>query len=520
MNQALFEKNLAALERRDPALFGAVRDALDDGSYQGAVRAKSGADVPLFRDGSPLHSLHDPEREARRLVEGLTDDDFILFVGLAGGYHVREFLRLNPKSSCLAVEESAGSLRSLFGSTDVSDIILDDRVRLAVYGSREGFAQSLAEAYLPALHGGFKVLPLRSWTGKFLSSFTADDIRDALKRVSGDYSVQAHFGRIWLRNCMINLARASSLPIQSPSFDTGKRALVAAAGPSLEKAVPLLSANRSAIVIFSTDTAWGTLAGYGIVPDVVVSIDAQQVSSRQALRRFSRGMTLIMDVCGNPAIAERAASEGASVVFAAGSHPLARYASGFGSLPPLDTSSGTVTQAALSTARSLGFEDPEIIGADYAYTNGKPYARGTYLADSFDSRSSRRDPSETEYSSIMFRSPVSAVRGPSGITYRTEVMDRYREAGKGHSLPVSWDTGAIKPFPARDFFADYRISVYDLAESPDGGNAYGNGSSRVFGTLVPFIAWYRTRHPGEGQNTVNNAIKLALRLIAVYTVLS
>lgn len=520
MNQAVFDKNLAALEKRDHRLFGVVRDASDDGSYQGSVKAKSGAEVPLFRDGAPLHSLHDPEREARRLVEGLPEDAFILFVGLAGGYHVREFLKIRPKSWCLAVEESAGSLRSLLGAVDVSDLILDDRVRLAVYGSHDGFARTLSEVYLPALHGGFKVLPLRSWTGKFPSSFTADDIKDALKLVSGDYSVQAHFGRIWLRNCMINLSCASSLPIQRPAFDTSKRALVAAAGPSLEKAVPMITANRSGCIIFSTDTAWGTLAGYGIVPDVVVSIDAQQVSSRQALRRFSRGMTLIMDVCGNPAIAARAASEGASIIFAAGSHPLAQYASVFGTLPPFDTSSGTVTQAAVSAARSLGFPSPEVIGADYAYTNGKPYARGTYLADSFDSRSSRREPSETGYSSIMFRSPVNTVRGPSGITYRTEVMDRYREAGARQLQSVPWDTEAIKPFPARDFFSDFRISVSDLAESFDRGIIYGSEQSRIFETLVPFIAWYRTRHPDEGQNTVKNAIKLALRLIAVYTVQS
>ncbi len=520
MNQAILDANLAALERRDPALSAAIRDAGDDGSYDGVAKAKSGVDVPLYRDGSPLHSLHDPVREAKRLVEGLPEDCFIFFVGLAGGFQVREFLRLYPGSSCLAAEASPESLKSLLGTVDLSDTILDRRVRLAVYGSREDFCRALSEAYLPALHGGFKVIPLRSWAGKFPSCFSSDDIRDALRRVSDDYSVQAHFGRVWLRNIMMNLALASSAGRRFPSFDTGKRALIAAAGPSLEAEVPNLLNNREDYVIFSTDTAWGTLAGYGITPDAVVSIDAQQVSSRQALRPFSRKMTLILDVCGNPTIAHKAALEGATVIFTAGSHPLARYASGFGFLPPLDTSSGTVTQAAMSAAYAMGFISPEVIGADYAYLNGKPYARGTYLADSFDSRSSRKAPSETGYSSIMFRSPVSAVRESAGITYRTDVMDRYRESAGRFSPAVPWETGTIEPFPARDFFAEYRMSVSDLASLVEVDSFSGAERSKVFDTLVPFIAWYRKGHPDEGQNTVKNAIQLALRLVAVYTVVS
>lgn len=520
MNQQVFETNLTALQKRDPVLSGLVRESENDGSYSSCSTSKTGRDVPLFKDGSALHSLQDPVREAKRLLESVPDESFVFFAGLAGGFQVREFLERFPGSSCLVAEASLESLKSLLGIIDVSDIILNRRVRLAVYSSPEQFRRTLADSYLPAIHGGFVVLSPRSWSSKFPLSFTPDIVRDALSRISEDYSVQAHFGRLWLRNIMENLITASGESRIIPAFDTQKRAIIAAAGPSLENSIHELKDKRDRYIIISTDTAWGTLSGNDLVPDVVVSIDAQQVSSCQALRPFRRGMTLILDVCGNPAIARKAVTEGVNVIFTSGGHPLARYASEFGSLPSLDTSSGTVTQAAQGAALALGFSKPETIGADYAYVNGKPYARGTYLADIFDSRSSRIDTSETGYVSIIFRSPVLTVKGSPGITYRTAVMDRYRESASSIVRPSIWKTGTIEPFPVREFFPEYRMSISDLTRLDDYSLFPSDDHERVFNTLIPFIAWYRKTHPGEGQNTVNNAIHLAFSLIAVYTVLS
>jgi hypothetical protein len=526
----LFAENVAALRRRDPSLADEIVHAQDREDtmgfrYSAVARARNGSLVPLFPDGSSAHSLFNPEREAAQLVDTMVDTGFALFAGIGGAFHIRDFLARDSGHACLATEASPLALASLFGLIDLTDLIADARVTLIAPRDGSETGVILSRAYLPALHGNFRLVPLRSWQGRnedFCASL-ASVVQESLSRISADFSVQAHFGKLWLRNCVQNLALASRFQGSLPTVDAGKKAVVVAAGPGLERRLRGIKNERERYVLFATDTAWNTLADSGIVPDFFVSIDAQPISASHVMRPFARGMTVILDVCGNPTIARKAIADGAFVIFAAGAHPLARYAARFSPLPPLDTSSGTVTIAALDAAHSLGFRDIETIGADFAYTGGKPYARGTYLAHGFGSTASRILPVETSYTALMFRTPVGTRRSEGTITYTTDTLDRYASFFSSYRGSHRWGATDFAPFPVSAFLGEYRRGLMNALEA---GFPLPEGYQELLYTVLPFVAWH-DRHrirrskdvDGErtGQMGLASAIQLALELIAGYT---
>ena len=516
----VFEANIAALRSRDPVLADEIQKAIDadDPSafrYSAAQRARNGSLVPLFRDGASAHSLFNPEREAAQLIDTMSETGFALFAGIGGAFHIREFLSRDSGRACIAAESSPMALASLFGLIDLSDVIADLRVTVIALRDGSEAGAILSGRYLPALHGNFRLVPLRSWqerNGDACSSL-AGVVQESLDRISADFSVQAHFGKLWLRNFAENLALASRFQGRLPAVDTSKKAIVVAAGPGLEPCLRRIKDERERYTLFSTDTAWNTLADSGIIPDFFVSIDAQPVSASHVMRPFANGMTVILDVCGNPVIARKAIADGATIIFTAGAHPLARYAARYSPLPPLDTSSGTVTLAALDAAHSLNFQDIETIGADFAYTGGKPYARGTYLAHGFGSTASRILPIETLYSTLMFRTPVGTRNSAGTITYTTDTLDRYASFFQSYRGRFRWESADFTPFPARTFLGEYRSALMNALHA---GMLFPGRGHELLYTVLPFVAWH-TRHRQGAQKGLANAIQLALELIAGYT---
>ncbi len=510
MSTATFERNMQALRARNGDVYRLVSLAGDKGAaYARAEVSATGQPVPVFTDGVASHSLRDPEREAARFAESIPRNCFVLFGGLAGGYQVRAFLSRDTSARCAVFERNAASLRTLLSLVDLSDILTDERVTIALAEPVGFLAAVVSRSYLPALSGSFSLQFLRPWKDRYHTPAMEDELKKVLHAVSADYSVQAHFGRLWMRNIIENLSLAESFAPVLPPFDTRKTAIITAAGPSLEDEIAPLERERDSLVIFATDTSRGTLAGNGIVPDVYLSVDPQQVSSYQAMRPFSPGTTVLVDLAGNPHVARRAKRDGAPLLFVSGGHPLTDHASSYGYLPPVDASSGTVALAARSAALSMGFRDIRFLGADFRYTGGKPYARGTYLADKFDSSSGRLSPSETAYTSLMFRSPVTVRISGSRIDYHSEVLDRYAAMAAKTPRTVPWSPPPSRPFPSGVFLKEYREALRScLAEKePD---------PRIVTTLLPFAAWARTA-AGDGQFSLANAFHLALELIERYT---
>ncbi len=513
MGNVIFDTNLLCIQKRDSSLAKRISDAVSNGYYAHTRPAKTGFLVPHSADGIAFHSMYDPVREGRSLIDSVTRVSFLVFAGIGGAFHVTEFLSRFPEGHCIIAESGYASFRSLIELIDLSAILSDPRVAVFPDCTEDSLVRLLPHLYIPVIQGDFRLLSLRPWQmqNRKQNEILERNIHSALTQVSSDFSVQAHFGRLWMRNCVQNLKAAGNMQGTFPNFDKKKTAVVIAAGPSLEHHLKELRTHRDAYIIFTTDTAFSTLFDSGIQADIFVSIDAQSVSVSHVMHPVPPGMLVILDICGNPGIVRRARECGAAVIFASGGHPLAEYASSFSALPKIHTASGTVTLAALDAAHSLGFTNVALLGADFAYLGGKPYARGTYLASLYGKNAARYSPEELSYCSLIFRTPVTRIEGPRGLTYTTDTLERYARANTIFTPNNRWTPDMFNPFPAEAFLRKYREDLENLLIN----NTMDNG---ILYTILPFLSWctenkIRPESPKNRQDT----IQLALDLIAGYT---
>jgi hypothetical protein len=432
MSDLVFRRNLLALSRSSPDLGDRLLEAESDGSLR--IRAaRNGAPVPVFSRGgreAALHSLVDPEREALRIVEAQPPGGFIVAMGLGAGYLLRAFLASPATTRVLAIEYSAPLLRALLEEVDLSELFLDERFTLALDPSAEDIQALLFAAYVPPLAGNIRSLPLRGRVDLDPEAFgeASDAIRDVLRRISDDYSVQAFFGKLWFKNAARNLFVAERPSAALPSI---RRAAVTAAGPSLEASLPALrEARKTGTFIIATDTSLPTLMGSGLLPDAVISIDCQHISYYHFLGGLPRGLPLVLDLSSPSRLARLTDS----VRFFSSGHPFCAYISSrFRAFPALDTSGGNVTHAALSLAEALGAESTLLAGADLSYPDGKSYARGTYIYGYYGRLQRRLAPLESHFSGFVFKN-TSVEReedldeeGRPFARYLTKPLMSYRE---------------------------------------------------------------------------------------------
>ncbi len=426
MNPNILERNLLALSVRDPLLSTRIARAEDPLEVR-FLRSRSGHEVVcLERNGQfhPLHSLVDPVREGKRFLETISAQGFFVFLGFGCGYQILPFIERTEVSTLVVLDTGLELFRAVFSRIDLHKLLLDPRVQFLIDPSPEEINQFLLSRYIPAISGDMKTIPLRSRVdldpGFFQSCMGA--LRQGIETLSDDFTVQTHFGKKWFTNSLLNLkvAEKSTCMIQPR-----RKALVTAAGPSLEDQIEDIRKNRTDGLLIATDTSLPVLRANRILPDVVISIDCQHISYNHFMNGFPQEVPLLLDLASPPVLSRLARK----VMFFSSPHPFSRYISThWRPFPAIDTSGGNVSHAAISLAVSLGSQDIFLYGADFSFPRGKSYARGSYLYPYLDYRSSRFQPLESHFVHFLFRNQVLEKRiGEEGLRYTTKPMISYKE---------------------------------------------------------------------------------------------
>lgn len=101
-------------------------------------------------------------------------------------------------------------------------------------------------------------------------------LNDSLSRFWKNRITLVKFGRRYSRNFFKNLSHlASSIPFEKFERTISKPILVLAAGESLEDTFNIIEQNKNCFFIIAVDAACSTLFSKGIMPDIVVSEEAQ-----------------------------------------------------------------------------------------------------------------------------------------------------------------------------------------------------------------------------------------------------
>lgn len=392
-------------------------------------RARSGEAVPVYNGSGRdmwLYSRYSPGREAKRLVESFSPSQNVTVAGIGSGIYIRQMLETRSPVHVTIIPEPIELLVALVKYFDFEDVLSDPRVSVVDCPSSlsdeswERLAAAASEVvtgtFVPLFTRGLAtIIPtgIRSSFPGFASAAT-DAVHRARERVAADLTAQKRFGRLWMRNILLNLPRAR---LRKVPPDVPEEITVAAAGPGLTRWIHVHGNTKA---VLSTDTAAPALEAHHIDPLAVVSVDPSPFSYHHVLCG-SRCETWLLDIAANPLLWRHAVR----------THPLYNHHPLLNLLSEGETETGPkvftatdVTQTAVRFAADRGAATINLAGADFAYPKGAVYARATYIPVLFHSRSGRFLPVHTQQFAFAYRSP-NAHRDTSG-SIRTPGLDAAR----------------------------------------------------------------------------------------------
>lgn len=508
--------------------------------YKEIIQAKNGQKVPVFNSGKAAHSKYDPLREAESFLSECKNLSFAIILGTGGGYHIQALLKRQPSCKIIAVEKSLDDLAFLKnGVPCVNELSQDPRVVFCAAEDSNSLESAILSNYIPAYYGDLQIAALRPWADEAggLYNALAERIKACLKDTSADFATQAKFGALWQRNIFCNLATLKKMQAAGQDgkenaslfVDTAKTAAIIAAGPSLDQSAAQIQAEREKYFVVAADTSRKALARRGIKVDAAVSIDAQYLSAQHFYGAFDKDTIYVLDLAANPSIGRYVYERGGKIIFTDGGHPLARFASLFCKTPFARLQNGgTVTIAALDFALKLGFKNIEIFGADFGYSRGKPYAKGSYLDDLYAQRQSRVDNAQSAFARLMYRSPLAANKegvlqnelllsyqkalenflAGGGLTKKGSVY--CYQAGNGTSKGAGPVKQALAAANQMDFCA-FKAGLSKAMETVEKSDAL----TPELSTILPYMAYCEGKKNGE-KISIKEAKKLALNKILLY----
>jgi hypothetical protein len=266
------------------------------------VESKIGVKA-IKKNGIAIHSLYDPIKEARTIVDSLNlqRDNIYLFIvlGVGLGYHVEILKNEFPNSIVLPIE-------------------LDDDIALNYVSNVGGFLitnYNINDIYtilnfvdfMQVRDVKFVIFPgsYRLNTERYKS--ISEDIHRIVKAKFSDLLTRVNFDKLWIKNIFLNLpnlVRFGSLSENELKNDFSylfnKPFVVLGAGYSAWLLFDVLKKYRDKFVLGVVDTALKTTLSQGIIPDIVFSLDSQLANIKDFFGVETKGLTLISDITVSP----------------------------------------------------------------------------------------------------------------------------------------------------------------------------------------------------------------------------
>ena len=256
------------------------------------VEKAAGGELTARAGALRIHSAYDPKRESRRFLAGRLNDfrrgATVVIVGAGLGYLDQELKFQRPDLTILAchllpelsssISESPGILRWNPAQGDVGRFILSHVGELDLPGLR-------VLEWEPSIRAAPEA-----------AAAVTSALAAIIRRHSGNISATAVFGRRWLKNTLRNYAEIEYLA--EPRRQSGTT-VIAAAGPSLEDALPTLARERTHFHLWALPSAVKSLAAAGIRPDIIFSTDPG-FWARLHWRYFEERCMVAMPFCSAP----------------------------------------------------------------------------------------------------------------------------------------------------------------------------------------------------------------------------
>lgn len=330
-----------------------------------------------------VHSDREPLDEAARWIANAWPDhlaaSLVCIVGAGCGY-VLDVLeeRIAPATKILVLEPEPAFASLCLGRRDWTRLIEAGRLMILSGPSFEGSAEAWRlvnpDAPSPVVLGHPVIADARPKAARE----AAHVVRQAVTGARANEEARRKFAGPYLVNTLRNLpaiARGHDVRVLTEAF-RGTPAIIAAAGPSLDTALSDLARLHDQALLIAVDTALRPLLDLGIAPRLAVGIDPSAMNARH--------FQLLPECPETWLVSESALEPSAASVFdnrtfwfrASNHHPWPWLREVGVEVGQLDVW-GSVLTAAFQVARLAGCDPIVFVGADLAFTGGRPYCRGT-----------------------------------------------------------------------------------------------------------------------------------------------
>ena len=455
-----FSQNMAVLKKIFPQLAEEIDTVKGEGlpsDRQLQIETAASGTPTLVINGLYIHSRRDPEREAERLVEaagqspgtagvktGATavvmsnGESPALVLGFGLGYTASALAAKFPGRPIIVVEKRADILKKALETRDLRALLSRENLVFVLDG--EGVTGALA-----LFKSSPGVLPLVIWnrtlTGMYEEWYAVveERIKTWNSRTNVNRATQKRFGKRWVRNLAQNLELVRDIPgiskLEGLLLDRDIPVFLAAAGPSLDAAGPIIHEVYKRCLVVATDTGLRFLHNRGIESDFVVSVDPQYWNFRHLDQLPSPKTRLIAESAVYPPVLRHAFG---GIFLCSSFFPLGRFIED--RLEPKGDlgAGGSVATSAWDFLRFLGAKNVWIAGLDLSFPGLKTHFKGALFEERSHAESNRFTPAETWNAKALRDGQPFAAKQMGGGTVLTD---------KRLSLYAAWFESRFRRFP-------------------------------------------------------------------------
>jgi hypothetical protein len=440
---AILEANLAALAGRQPGLADLLRGTASGAAEADTAAGEAGAGtaarllsplrtasglVTATLGGLHLHSAHDPVTEAARLAASIPPAvDSVILLGFGLGYQAEALLARGRGLKVLACVAEPALLVEALSLRDLGNLLSREELGFVLGGAggTSGAGGADPGAVVPALDSMgpslFSILANRA-EEKFRPEWYAG-VRAAAERYASKETINGNtlkrFGRLWVRNLARNMGELGRLPgvARLEGRFAGIPALVLAAGPSLDEALPCLRELKERCLLIAVDTSLRSLLREGVEPDFLVVVDPQYWNWRHLEGLSSPSSILVSESAAWPAVFR---FDSRAAFLCSSLFPLGRAIEARTGAKGKLGAGGSVTTTAWDLGRLLGAAPLYMAGLDLGFPRGATHARASLFEQRAISGGRRLAPAETSHAGALFSGGPMWAPANDGEKIRTD----------------------------------------------------------------------------------------------------
>ncbi|MDO8357394.1 MAG: DUF115 domain-containing protein [Nitrospirota bacterium] len=285
---SFFEQNLAILLMRNPEVAAMMTEQVDCSHIEVVPSKQPGVLTAWVTSPSGervlLHNMEDPINSARRSAEKqeMKGENASILLGFGLGYLAIELAKkLEKKHPVVICEADPAILKTALTHVDLTEVLRSDFVRILTGHEigLERWIQLLAVKFMTA-----KVDVICYGPSMRLQPEAYERLKDIAQKESRaiilNRNTTIKAGQRLMENFLMNfpeVIRSAGVKRLENLFQ-GRPAILVSAGPSLEKNIHLLRELDGRAVIIAVDTALRLLLPLGIKPDIVTTIDFNQIN--------------------------------------------------------------------------------------------------------------------------------------------------------------------------------------------------------------------------------------------------